>query len=293
MELSPCVTDADYEDWRSVRIAVLPYERCSTIEELRAQDSPDRLLLVARDGGTVTGSGLAGRADSTDAAFAAPRVHPDHRRRGVGTAILAALAEHCTDLGLPTVRAKVDDEESLVFAQRFGFAEVDREVEQVRAVDDEPAPPPPPPGVEVVLGAERPGLWEQSFETFGREALAGFAVDTPLEVTPERWATAWLGDPMFLALHEGEVVGCAGLLLDTDRPTRAENALTAVRGDWRGRGLAVHLKLRTLEWAAAHGLDEVYTWTQTGNGAMRSLNARLGYTTRTTSITVSRALPLS
>ena len=194
MELSPCVTDADYEDWRSVRIAVLPYERCSTVEELRAQDSPDRLLLVARDGGTVTGSGLAGRADSTDAAFAAPRVHPDHRRRGVGTAILAALAEHCADLGLPTVRAKVDDEESLVFAQRFGFAEVDREVEQVRAVGDEPAPPPPPPGVEVVLGAERPGLWEQSFETFGRRHSPG-SPSTPRSRSlpsggpPPGWAT--------------------------------------------------------------------------------------------------------
>jgi mycothiol synthase len=293
MELSPCVTDADYEAWRSVRIAVLPYERCDTVEELRARESPDRLMLVAREDGAVVGSGMADRGESAGSGAAAPRVLPDHRRGGIGEAILRALADHCTSLGLPRLRAKVDDDESLAFARRFGFVEVDREVELTRSVAGAPSPPSLPEGVEVVTSAERPGLWEASYDGFGREALAGFAVDTPLEVTPEQWATTWRADPMFLALHDGEVIGCAGLLLDTDEPTRAENALTAVRGDWRGRGIAVHLKLRALEWAAAHDLDEVYTWTQDRNVAMRTLNERLGYTTSRTSTTVSRELPLT
>ena len=98
---------------------------------------------------------------------------------------------------------------------------------------------------------------------------------------------------MFLALHEGEVIGCAGLLRDPDQPARAENALTAVRRDWRGRGIAAHLKLRALAWAAAHDIDQLYTWTQSGNAAMRTLNERLGYTTSRTSISVARTLPLS
>lgn len=292
MELSACVTDADYEAWRSVRLAVVPYERCGTVEELRAHDS-SRLMLLAHDGGALVGHGLAGRAESADSAFLMPRVLPQHRRQGIGGALLEALAEHCRTLGVPTVRAKVDDEESFAFARRFGFAEVDREVEQVRTVADRPAPPALPEGVEVVTSAERPGLWEDAYDRFGREALAGFAVDTPLEVTPEQWATIWLGDPMFLALHEGEVIGCAGLLRDSDQPTRAENALTAVRRDWRGRGIAVHLKLRALSWAAAHDIDRLYTWTQDGNAAMRALNERLGYTTSRTSISVARTLPLS
>ena len=93
---------------------------------------------------------------------------------------------------------------------------------------------------------------------------------------------------MFLALHDGEVVGCAGLGLDPDEPTRAENSLTAVRRDWRGRGLAVHLKQRTLAWAADHGITEVYTWTQDGNGAMRTLNTRLGYATTRTGTSCAR-----
>lgn len=292
MELSRCLTDADHEAWRSVRMAVLPYERCPTVQELRAKDAPDRLLILARDGDTVVGSGLAGRAESAESAFVAPRVLPSHRRRGTGAVLLRALADHCSTLRLPQVRAKVDDEESMPFAVRMGFVEVDREVEQTRRTNDVPRPTGLPSGVEVVTNAERPGLWEAAFERLGREALAGFAVDPPLEVTAAQWSSSWSGDPMFLAVHDGEVIGCAGLLRDDDRPTRAENALTAVRGDWRGRGVAVHLKLRTLRWAAAHGIAEVYTWTQDGNAAMRRLNQRLGYATTRTSTTVARTLPL-
>jgi len=97
---------------------------------------------------------------------------------------------------------------------------------------------------------------------------------------------------MFLTLHQGEVIGCAGLNRDTDQPERAENALTAVRRDWRGRGIASHLKRRTLHWAVANGVREVYTWTQVGNQSMRQLNEHLGYVTRQIGITVSRPLPL-
>lgn len=286
MELTRCVTDSDYEAWRSVRIAVQPYERCPSVDQLRAKDSPDRLMLLARSGDTVVGSGLADRAESADSAFVAPRVLPTHRRLGTGTALLTALSDHCATLGLPQVRAKVDDEESLSFAVRMGFVEVDREVEQTRRTVDVTHPARLPSDVEVVTAAERPGLWEDAFDRFGREAIAGLAVDTPLEVTADRWSSSWGGDPMFLAVHGGEVIGCAGLLRDHDQPTRAENALTAVRGDWRGRGIAVHLKLRTLEWAAAHDIDEVYTWTQDGNLAMRSLNERLGYDTTRTSVSL-------
>ena len=292
MRLSVCLTDDDYEAWRAIRIAVLPGERCSTVAELRAEDSSSRLLLLAELDGSVVGSGMADRSDTAGVGFAAPRVRPEYRRQGVGTALLRALADHCIGLGLPELRSSVDDEGSLAFANRFGFVEVDREVEQVRTVGDEQPPSPPPAGVDVVTLGEYPELWAGCYETFGKEALADFAVYTPLEISADQWNTSWRGDPMFLALYDGAVIGCAGLFLDTDRPDRAENALTAVRRDWRGRGIACHLKRRTLEWAAANGLHELYTWTQDGNTAMRSLNERLGYVTNRTSVTVSRALPL-
>jgi len=292
MKLSVCVTDDDYEAWRAIRIAVVPGERCNTVAELRAQDSSSRLLLLAVMDGTVVGSGMADQSDTAGGGFAAPRVRPEYRRMGVGSALLRALAEHCTRIGLPVLRASVDGEGGLAFADRFGFVEVDREIEQVRAVGDEQPPSAPPAGIEVVTLSQYPELWTACFETFGKEALADFAVYTPLEISAEQWSTSWGGDPMFLALYESDVIGCAGLNRDTDRPERGENALTAVRRDWRGRGIASHLKRRTLQWAADNGLVELYTWTQAGNLPMLRLNERLGYVTSQTSITVSRPLPL-
>ena len=239
------------------------------------------------------GCGLADRAETGGAGFVGPRVLPEHRRRGVGSALLRALAEHCSELHLSTMSAGVDDEGSLAFAAQFGFVEVDREVEQVRAVGDEPAPSALPVGIEVIEASQRPDLWGACFETFGKEVLADFALYTPLEISAEQWEVDWGGDPMWLALLDDDVVGCAGLIRDTDRPERAENALTAVSRAWRGRGVASHLKRRTLHWAALNGLEEIYTWTQVGNSSMLRLNEHLGYVTTRNSISLSRALPLT
>ena len=291
VDIVRCVSDEDLEDWRTVRMAVAPESRTLSVAELRETESPRRLLLVARRDGVVVGSGLAGDSDFPGAGFAAPRVLADHRRTGVGSALLVALAEYCTELGHPRIQAHCDDEGAMAFAERFGFSEVDREILQERTVGDEPAPP-QLAGPEVITLAERPELWDASYERFGREVLADFATFAPLEISLDEWGTTWRGDPMFLALHDGEVIGCAGLVLDPDHPERAENAITAVRRDWRGRGIAAHLKRRTLHWAATHGLREIYTWTQAGNEPMARLNEHLGYVTTHTSITVSRSLPL-
>lgn len=285
-----CVTDDDYEAWRSVRMAVETDSRCLTLEEMRELDSPDRLLLLALLDDEVVGSGIADRSDTAGEGFVAPRVLPAYRRRGVGSALLHRLAEHCSGLGVPTVRTGVDDEGSLAFAEHFGFVEVDREVEQTRTVGDEPEPTSLPDGVEVVVAT--PERWAACYDTFGTEVLSDFAVRTSLDITAEQWRTTWSGDPMFLAVYDDEVIGCAGLNRDADRPERAENALTGVRRSWRGRGIASHLKRRTLHWAANNGIEELYTWTQDGNADMRCLNEHLGYATTKTSISVSRSLPL-
>jgi mycothiol synthase len=292
MDISVCVSDEDYEAWRRVRIAVVPGERSDIVADMRAQDSPARLLLLATVDGTVVGSGVADRSDSRGGGFVAPRVLPEHRPRGVGSALLKPLAAHVTRLGLPELRAMVEDQGSLAFAEHFGFREIDRQVEQVRALGDEPPPSALPAGVEVIALDQQPDLWAACFDTFGREVLADFALFEPLQISAEQWVGSWAGDPMFLALYDGEVIGCAGLHRDTDRPERGENALTAVRRDWRGRGIASHLKRLTLQWAADHSLSELYTWTQARNESMLRLNEHLGYVTGRTSITMSRWLPL-
>ena len=127
-------SDADLEAWRRVRIAVLPNERTSTVEEIRRAETPEQLMLLAEADGELLGSGVAGRSDVGGHGFVAPRVLPDKRRNGVGTALLQRLAEHVESLGFPRAGSNVDDSGSLEFAHRFGFREHDRQVEQVRAI---------------------------------------------------------------------------------------------------------------------------------------------------------------
>ena len=293
IELRRADTDAELEAWRLVRLAVQPNERVSSVEELRAAETPDRLLLLATLDGEICGSGSAGRSDLAGRASLFARVLPRFRRRGAGTALLSALAAHVHALGFDEVGSGVEDSGSLAFAERFGFREVDRQIEQVRTVGDEPEPE-VPAGVEIVSLEQRPELWRAVYETVAPEAFADMALDTPLEIPVEQWEGEWMTCPAatFVAVAGGEAIGCAGLQPDEDEPARAENALTAVRRDWRARGVALALKRTALRWAEANGVVEVSTWTQQGNESMLRLNERLGYVNRSESISVRAALPI-
>jgi len=293
IDVRPAKTDAELEAWRQVRIAVLPNERCPSVEEMRRATTLESLRLLAMLDGELAGSGFADRSDFSGQGALAARVVPQFRRRGVGTALLRELAAHLERLGFDEVGSGVDDAGSLAFAERFGFREVDREVEQVKTVRDEQWPD-VPDGVEIVSVAERPELFERVYHELAREAFADFALDRALEISLDDWKREWITWPegSFVALGGGEIVGVAGLLHDDDRPERAENSLTAVRRDWRRRGLASILKRAVLAWAAEGGVREIYTWTQRGNEGMRAVNEKLGYVTRTVSIRVRGSLPL-
>jgi GNAT superfamily N-acetyltransferase len=295
-ELREVRTEADYASWRSVRLAILPGERADTVAELMETQTarPSRLLLLAERDGVVVGSGSADRSDMGGRGSVAPRVLPEYRRQGVGTHLLRALVAHVTDLGFPLASSLVDDEDSLAFAHRFGFAEVDRQVEQVRPIGVEPRPA-VPPDVQIVTVAEDPTLWPRAYHQVGRVAMGDMAVPSPIKVSLEEWEREWINTPeaTFLALAgPDEIVGLASLHLDQDVPDRAEQGFTAVRADWRGRGIASALKRMTLWWAAEHGIREVYTWTQTGNENMRRLNEHLGFRYGLVSINVTAPLPL-
>jgi mycothiol synthase len=287
-------SDDDYEAWRKVRLAVVPQERASTVEELKGQAGPLAGYVLAELDGTVVGSGFVGKSDLAGSASLAPRVLAPYRRRGVGTAILRMLANEAAEMGFSVVASNVDDPGSVLFALRHGFGEVDRQVEQVRVIGDEPAPQ-LPPGVTIrPVGTQR-HLWRAAYGTLGMQAFQDMATISVLEVTLAQWERDWITDPdaMFLALADDEVIGCAGLMPDPDHPERAEHGLTAVRRDWRGRGVASALKRSSLRWAAANGFTEVYTWTQRGNEDMRRLNAHLGFVTRSESICMRAPLPLT
>ncbi|MFF0265152.1 GNAT family N-acetyltransferase [Kribbella sp. NPDC004536] len=283
----------DLEQWREVRMTVAPGERAATVSEMRAMEHPGRLLLIAEQDGQVVGSGIADDSDLAGVGFVCPRVVPGARRRGVGTALLWSLVEHSRTRGHTVVSTGIDDPDLMPFAERFGFAEVDREIEQIREVGTE-LDPETPAGVTIVTVAERPELWPEAYHrVYG--TFSDLALTSALEVSLEQWNRDWINAPeaSFVALVDDQVVGVASLKLDTDHPDRAENGYTAVRREFRGRGIATALKRKTLAWAAAHGVKSIYTWTQTGNDDMRSLNELLGYKNSSISIRVQARLPLA
>jgi mycothiol synthase len=287
----PAESDVDLEAFIRIRRALLPNESGGTVELMRADlaANPDRRFYVAELEGEVVGSGLVSLSDLRDRHTVKVRVLPHARRRGVGTALLRELVIHATGDKIST---HLEEEESRPFAERFGFRETDRQVEQVKRLGDEPAPSSPPEGIEVVTIAERPELLREAYP-LASEGYSDMALERPAAISLDTWLRdeATLPGGSLVALADGEIVGYCGLV-EHDNPGVAEDGLTVVRRDWRRRGLAKTLKRMELAWAAENGFREVVTWTQRGNEGMRRINDQLGYEYRSVSVTMVAPLPL-
>jgi L-amino acid N-acyltransferase YncA len=288
----PARSDEDLRAYVELWNTVTPDES-STVEQQRKrrERDPRRLYVVAEREGELVGCGYAGPSDTPDRGFLAPRVLPDARRQGIGTALLRELAAHLTTLEFVSMSSHLDgaDAGSLAFALRHGFEEVDRQVEQVKLIGSESAGV-PPDGITFTTLADRPELLRQSYD-LAVEGYADMATYAPVTITLDDWLDGDGGDVpagTFAALASDDVVGFSGLCAMPGGGF--EDGLTVVRRDWRRRGLAEALKRAKLAWAAENGVAEIVTWTQRGNEGMRALNERLGYGYRSVSISVRAPL---
>ena len=293
IEVRRAATDSDLEGWIRVKRAVLPNESAWTVEDFKTRMPADRAAFVAELEGEIVGAGLGGRSDDPQRGYVTPRVHPDARRRGVGTLLLRECLAFVEELGFSRVSGQVTDPGSREFAERFGFVETDRQVEQVRRLDGEIALDPLPDGVEVVTIAERPELLEAAYPLARDEGYTDLALEGSISIPLDEWLhdEATLPEGSFVALADGEIVGYSGLMAH-DNEGFAEDGLTVVARAWRRRGLGKALKQRELAWAQQAGIHEVVTWTQRGNDGMRAVNERLGYEYRDSAITMTASLPL-
>ncbi|MGK5743046.1 GNAT family N-acetyltransferase [Micromonospora sp. URMC 103] len=203
--------------------------------------------------------------------------HPEHRGRGVGTALLAAALDHLRALGVRRIRTWAL-EEALPFARRHGFTP-SREM-RYSALDLRPAPPmpPAPPGVRW-----RP-LSELAPERM-YEAEVATAADEPGDVPSDAidydtwrhdvWENIGLDRTASTAAEvDGEVAAFSLVMRDGDRMW---SDYTATVPRHRGRGLARLTKQVALHRAAAGGVRVAYTSNDEANAPMLAVNARLGY----------------
>jgi len=260
-------TRADLELCVAINNAVNP-ESPATADQL---ESASGAFLVQGDDGYA----YVDRSSVPGAAFTMVRVREESRRRGVGSALLAAARKRARELEYDSMwgRVREGDAESIRFVASRGFEEVTRDVTvrlEVAPGDGEAAP-----GI-VELGDEHlRGAYEVAAECLPEMALPQHAEAPPfdewLEGEERRSAVT------FVALDGDEVVGYARLHLVPALPDRLENGLTAVRKSHRRRGLATALKRAQIAWAAEHGYREIITSMVDGNVAMRAVNERLGY----------------
>ncbi|MBH5334126.1 GNAT family N-acetyltransferase [Streptomyces pactum] len=157
---------ADAEAVAEARRAAWPYG-VSTAEGVawevaHAPAGRRHRLLVAEAGGTVVGTAATGMCTAGGAAghaFAEVRVHPAHRRRGVGTALLHHAEEHLAGLGTTAVHIRTLDERPCVtFAERRGYRRAaGYRFWRLDPAAAAPAAPRVPPGVELRTAADLAG----------------------------------------------------------------------------------------------------------------------------------------
>lgn len=127
LRIEPVDRDATLEDWRHVHNAVIPTAPLS-VEEVRERIRRHRLAVGYLDGVLVGCTTVRPPADDPATATVIARVLPEHRGRGLGTALYAHGLAVAREFGVSAVETIVlaSNEDGLRFALRHGFTEVDR-----------------------------------------------------------------------------------------------------------------------------------------------------------------------
>ncbi len=242
---------------------------------------------LACEDGVPVGSAAGGiRRQRPDRIFTLITVLAAARRRGAGSALYERVSAWARSRCVEQLESWVveDDPESLAWAQRRKFTEIERDSRLVLDLSDVEAPEiDPPDGVEIVTWAERPDVIHGIYEV-AREAYPDMPGAVAEEVEPfEEWLEHDMRGPgdrpdaTFVALAGDEIVGYAKFSLTSARPTVAGHDVTGVKRSWRGRGVAGALKRAQIRWAKQQGYERLQTANEVRNEPMRRLNYRLGY----------------
>ena len=99
-----------------------------------------------------------------------------------------------------------------------------------------------------------------------------------------------LPEAYFIAIRDGRYVGESSLSKEGIDPTIIYQSLTGVLREERGKGIAMALKLKTVEYARAHGFRRIRTWNDSLNRPMLAINEALGFAKEPAWITFGKDL---
>ncbi|SFT90994.1 Protein N-acetyltransferase, RimJ/RimL family [Geodermatophilus amargosae] len=256
-------------------------------------------------GGTVVGALrlLLPVRDNTAVAYLDVAVHPAHRRRGVGTALLAEGVRLARAAGRSSLVAEVDEPGAGVagsaFARHHGWAcdlrETRRDLllpvdeERLSVLESEAVAA--SAGYEVLTWRDRtPDALLEDRALLSRR----MSTDTPngdVPVGEEDWDAARVREQETVALDRGRTVLSAGALHDgrlvafTDlhvplaQPERADQSGTLVLPEHRGHRLGARVKIAVLRELAADvpQVRRISTYNSDTNRPMVAVNEALGF----------------
>ena len=296
VRVRPAIDDADLESAARIIRTVLP-ESGVTVEAMRWSDRtyPGGARFIGLIDGRPVGAAGVGRVYVFGPEFpglwTSISVLPEARRRGVGSALYAAVSDHTRAIGKEflVTMAHEDLPESIEFLAHRGFEERERMASVRLQLATLGAPEiAPPAGIEITTLEARPDLGRATYEV-ALEALPDIPGDGPqvpvsLEEFLARDVTkptipAW-GFAVAIEMATDRLVGYASLEVPSGTPTLGWHHMTAVSRAWRGRRVASALKRATIRAAVEHGLEALGGENDVTNAPMREINRRLGYLPR-------------
>jgi GNAT superfamily N-acetyltransferase len=294
-------TDADYQALADISNAIWP-DRPSVPQGAKESDKrrdPKYYWqrLVVESGGVMIASAVYGESEWTHVPgkfSISMQVHPDHQRKGVGTALYDHVMADLAERG-PTIfesHAREDKQEGMSFLEKRGYKRTLRDqMSELVVADFGPAPfawtgdRMAEIGVEIrtVTELEADGVdWKREAWELEHELMQDVPTDDPVTKQPfERWLE-WLTHPgyipeaFFLAIKDGKLVGMTALWQSLAEKDKLHTALTGVVRSMRRKGIATALKVRAIECARDRGSRIIRTENEENN-PMYDLNVRLGF----------------
>ncbi|HYF75717.1 MAG TPA: GNAT family N-acetyltransferase [Symbiobacteriaceae bacterium] len=260
--------------------------------------SPDaffRRWLAVGAGGTVLGFGAARRLPYEEAGVFTVRAVVDRcfRGAGVGDALARQAESEAREAGAHAFRAFIrdDDPGTLGFAQHRGYA-IDKHwfesllpVADARDAEFEAAIPRlEAEGVRFFTFADQPG---EATERALYELDRATSADNPGEDLPDflpldEWRKHTVGAPLFrpdllwIAAHGDRLIGLTELKVQRGAAGLI-TGFTGVLREYRGRGIAMTLKIHAVRTARRLGAPYIRTNNDARNGPMLAINRKLGF----------------
>jgi GNAT superfamily N-acetyltransferase len=237
------------------------------------------------------------------AAFVQLRVHPDRRRRGTGTALLAAVRRRCVDLGVEALHGHHETPAGAAFAARAGAVDGQRVIKSLLDLGSAELPRPQvPDGWSLTTWLGRVPDEHLDAYVVARSAMddaptsgnMDFPAWTAENVRASEESLALRAREMRLTVALGEhgEVGAFTELRHSRGSTLGLTDDTGTAAPYRGRGLARAVKLESLRRLRADHPEVTVVSTSNAeeNAVMRHINESVGFRATVTETTTTITL---